>query len=249
MTLIEWREHFRKMFSRRNDVFLPGMEKRLLYLLRVQKRFHDSVRKGWPKETVESNLADIFGFTMALANSVSAMPLGEAFAFKWGERECGYCQKSTCTCLANRSRRDYKDFNPVDYLHHPACAIQSLDSLQADLMKIYGEKNRQAGLEACLSRLTDEIAELSELIVDAPLKDYQPGEVEVLFALEISDIVAWTMTLAGMLDISLEAVIAKKYWPFCPGCKKKVCECGPYVVMEAFQASALFAKAYTATVE
>lgn len=57
MTLEKWQEHFRQLYGRRNDCFAWSTSARLGRLL-----------------------ADVFGWTMALANSFSRLPLHEVFS-------------------------------------------------------------------------------------------------------------------------------------------------------------------------
>jgi len=43
---------------------------------------------------------------------------------------------------------------------------------------------------------------------------------------ELSDIIAWTSSLANLLNIDLESAISKKYPGVCVKCKSNPCVCG-----------------------
>jgi NTP pyrophosphatase (non-canonical NTP hydrolase) len=42
---------------------------------------------------------------------------------------------------------------------------------------------------------------------------------------ELADIIAWTNSLANLLEIDLESAISKKYPGICPKCKLRPCNC------------------------
>ena len=80
---------------------------------------------------------------------------------------------------------------------------------------IYFEKDKRRGVEGTFMWLCEEIGELSRAI--------KKKEKENLNE-EFADVLAWTFSLANLLDIDLENAV-RKYEGGCPKCGKIPCEC------------------------
>jgi NTP pyrophosphatase (non-canonical NTP hydrolase) len=90
-----------------------------------------------------------------------------------------------------------------------------LRDLQATMRSTYLERDRDRGVDATFRWLTEEVGELARAI--------RKGDRENL-ELEFSDVLAWTASLANLLDVDLDAV-AQRYADGCPKCGGIPCRC------------------------
>ncbi len=88
---------------------------------------------------------------------------------------------------------------------------------QKMMRRIYLERDRQRGVERTVLRTYEELAELSEAIRGAGVRD----EIES----EFGDVFAWLCSLANLLDVDLEKALVNKYNHVCSRCGKAPCEC------------------------
>jgi NTP pyrophosphatase (non-canonical NTP hydrolase) len=77
-------------------------------------------------------------------------------------------------------------------------------------------KDSRRGGEKTYLWLIEEIGELSSAILHKNIENI--GE-------ELADVVAWTVSLANIYNIDLEAELEKKYPPFCKVCQSSPCKC------------------------
>ncbi len=91
-----------------------------------------------------------------------------------------------------------------------------VSEFQALMKKLYYEKDAKRGAEKTLLWLVEEVGELSEA-----LREKKSEAIEE----ELADIVAWTASLANILDVDLEKALQKKYPCYCSCCGKMPCEC------------------------
>jgi NTP pyrophosphatase (non-canonical NTP hydrolase) len=87
---------------------------------------------------------------------------------------------------------------------------------QSLMKKLYFEKDKKRGKEKTLLWLIEEAGELSEAI--------RKGDVDSIEE-EIADVIAWTASLANLLDIDLEDALQKKYPGVCRYCGRAPCIC------------------------
>ena len=92
----------------------------------------------------------------------------------------------------------------------------TLRSIQELIERMYGEKDRQRGVEGTFMWLMEEVGELA-----AALRENQPLEL----AREFADVLAWLVTTANIAGVDLQQAFAQKYGDGCPGCGKVVCQC------------------------
>ena len=64
------------------------------------------------------------------------------------------------------------------------------------------ERDRQRGLYATFTWLVEEVGELAEAILSGDRDRIEE---------EIADVVAWTLSIANLLDIDVEKALEKKY--------------------------------------
>ena len=83
------------------------------------------------------------------------------------------------------------------------------------IVKAYGAKDRARGTAGTFMYLVEEIGELSTAL-------REEGRQERAY--ELADVLAWTLSLAGLEGIDLEQAFLEKYL-LCRGCGFEICEC------------------------
>ncbi|MEM3713386.1 MAG: MazG nucleotide pyrophosphohydrolase domain-containing protein [Nitrososphaeria archaeon] len=81
---------------------------------------------------------------------------------------------------------------------------------------VYFHKDSMRGLEKTFIWFIEEVGELANAIKKGSKKDIER---------EISDVFAWLLSLANLLDISVEIAFISKYDKCCPSCKQAPCKC------------------------
>ena len=88
-----------------------------------------------------------------------------------------------------------------------------------DLMKeLYFQKDSKRGVKNTFIWLVEEIGELATLLKKDNIDTDQISE-------ELADIIAWTNSLANLLNIDLEQALFNKYPNQCKKCGNKPCRC------------------------
>ena len=90
-----------------------------------------------------------------------------------------------------------------------------LSTLQDPIRATYLDRDRARGVDGTFRWLTEEVGELARAI--------RKGDRENL-ELEFSDVLAWTVSLANLLDVDLGDV-AQRYADGCPKCGATPCRC------------------------
>lgn len=91
-----------------------------------------------------------------------------------------------------------------------------VSEFQRHIGELYLAKDRRRGAQGTMLWLVEEIGELSEAV--------RRGEREGIEE-ELADVVAWTASLANLLDVDLEKAMAAKYPATCLRCASKPCAC------------------------
>ncbi|MHC1635221.1 MAG: MazG nucleotide pyrophosphohydrolase domain-containing protein [Candidatus Methanospirareceae archaeon] len=91
-----------------------------------------------------------------------------------------------------------------------------IKEFQEVMREIYFERDKRRGVEGNILRLLEELGELTRAI----RKGDKVGMKE-----EFADVLAWTASLANILDVDLEAAVIEKYDSRCPRCGKAPCMC------------------------
>jgi NTP pyrophosphatase (non-canonical NTP hydrolase) len=87
--------------------------------------------------------------------------------------------------------------------------------LQAAMRATYGARDASRGVDATFRWLTEEVGELARAI--------RTGDRDNL-ELEFADVAAWLASLADLLDVDLDAALAR-YAEGCPKCQRRPCAC------------------------
>lgn len=77
-----------------------------------------------------------------------------------------------------------------------------LGELQLFMQRLFAERDKERGILATFVWLVEEVGELAEAV---RIGDRRAVEEE------IADVIAWTVSLANLLDINVEEAICRKY--------------------------------------
>ncbi|HUR70088.1 MAG TPA: MazG nucleotide pyrophosphohydrolase domain-containing protein [Candidatus Thermoplasmatota archaeon] len=86
---------------------------------------------------------------------------------------------------------------------------------QRHIADLYLERDRRRGLDGTLLWLIEEVGEATEAA----------RRREAHLADELADVIAWTVSVANLHGIDLEAALARKYPATCKRCGAKPCAC------------------------
>ncbi|RLS34757.1 MAG: nucleotide pyrophosphohydrolase [Planctomycetota bacterium] len=92
----------------------------------------------------------------------------------------------------------------------------TIQEFQSLIRAMYHDKDAARGVEGTFMWLTEEIGELATAL--------RSGTKEEI-ALEFADVLAWLATIANVVDVDLQAAVARKYGAGCPGCGRLACIC------------------------
>ena len=90
-----------------------------------------------------------------------------------------------------------------------------LGALQAQIAATFSDRDRARGLDGTFRRLVEEIGEVAKAI--------RSGDRAAL-ASELSDVLAWTLSVAALCDVDLDRAAAR-YAEGCPRCGASPCRC------------------------
>jgi len=90
-----------------------------------------------------------------------------------------------------------------------------LRALQARITTTFGARDGARGLDATFRRLVEEVGELAKSL---------RGRDRDALALELSDVLAWTVSVAALCRVDLEEAM-RRYARGCPRCGAARCRC------------------------
>ena len=94
-----------------------------------------------------------------------------------------------------------------------------ISEFQNLIKDLYFITDQNRGIEKTFIWLIEEIGEFARILRSKDINITNASE-------ELSDIIAWTSSLANLLGIDLESAISKKYPGMCSKCKSNPCVCG-----------------------
>ncbi|MFX0011530.1 MAG: MazG nucleotide pyrophosphohydrolase domain-containing protein [Candidatus Hermodarchaeota archaeon] len=93
-----------------------------------------------------------------------------------------------------------------------------VSEFQKLIAQLYLKKDKKRGLQKTFTWLVEEIGELASLI--------KLSEVNITSIKdELADIIAWTVSVANILDIDIEEALIDKYPYRCSKCNSSPCKC------------------------
>jgi NTP pyrophosphatase (non-canonical NTP hydrolase) len=94
-----------------------------------------------------------------------------------------------------------------------------ISEFQHLIKDLYFTQDQNRGIKTTFIWLIEEIGEFARILRNKEIDIKNASE-------ELADIIAWTNSLANLLDIDLESSISKKYPGICFRCKSNPCICG-----------------------
>ena len=86
------------------------------------------------------------------------------------------------------------------------------------IKELYFHQDSNRGIKSTFIWLVEEIGELANLLKEKRLDKEKASQ-------EIADVIAWTISIANLLEIDVEKALIEKYPNKCLKCNKKPCEC------------------------
>ncbi|MEM0064367.1 MAG: MazG nucleotide pyrophosphohydrolase domain-containing protein [Metallosphaera sp.] len=77
-----------------------------------------------------------------------------------------------------------------------------LNELQSRLKDMYFQKDKERGIYATFTWLTEEVGELAEALLQGDNKSIEE---------ELADVIAWTISVANLTGVNVEEALKKKY--------------------------------------
>lgn len=94
-----------------------------------------------------------------------------------------------------------------------------ISKFQKLIKDLYFKQDQKRGKSRTFIWLIEEIGELANVLKTQDIDEERASE-------ELADIIAWTASLANLLDIDLESAILRKYPYKCIKCNSNPCICG-----------------------
>ncbi|MHA1254180.1 MAG: MazG nucleotide pyrophosphohydrolase domain-containing protein [Promethearchaeota archaeon] len=93
-----------------------------------------------------------------------------------------------------------------------------ISDFQKLMKELYFHRDSERGINRTFIWLVEEIGELANLLKYEKIEKKHISE-------EIADIIAWTNSLANLLDIDIEKALSEKYPQKCIKCNSSPCQC------------------------
>ena len=93
-----------------------------------------------------------------------------------------------------------------------------ISEFQNLIKDLYYEQDQDRGIDTTFIWLIEEIGEFARILRSKEMNIKNASE-------ELADIIAWTNSLANLLEIDLELAITRKYPDICLKCRSKPCAC------------------------
>jgi NTP pyrophosphatase (non-canonical NTP hydrolase) len=93
-----------------------------------------------------------------------------------------------------------------------------ISEFQNLIKELYFERDQKRGIDSTFIWLIEEVGEFARILRNTKINIENASE-------ELADIIAWTNSLANLLDIDLELAISKKYPGICFKCRSNPCIC------------------------
>jgi len=96
--------------------------------------------------------------------------------------------------------------------------IMNISDFQDLIKKLYYQKDLNRGIKNTFIWLIEEIGELATLLNSQNIDKEKISE-------ELADIIAWTVSIANLIEIDMEKALLSKYPSNCKKCDSSPCKC------------------------
>lgn len=216
-SLSQFEQHLYNIYNRRDSVWLPGRDIRYDLFQVAHRDLTESVRKN-VKERQPEMLARTASRVFCIARAIEGVSLTKGLFEKYSG-SCSYCGLYPCQCREKRPQSNSKEWNPES----PE-ASWSIREWQQHLDQMYGEKNKQRGIEYSLLRLFSEVSELRSL--ERKMSNMSTDQVITEYTSEVADCMAWTLGIGNVLNINVEESMLMYFGDSgCRFCHSIPCQC------------------------
>jgi len=220
MSIRQLMDYCFRLYGRRNRLFFWGTIDRVVFLNIAVGDLQDAIRKGKSKTVIGDMLGRIVSRVFCVTEAFKSLPLVEVMARKYPLSHCTYCGRLPCRCRERRP--DYK-------LLETAASEQMEWSLRewcSGFQALYGKQNEKRDVEVLINRLFKEVVELFSVQARVETIEGSLSYIEEEIALELADVLAWTIALANFYKIDLEKCFLARYGKGCVRCgKSDECVC------------------------
>ncbi|MES2985783.1 MAG: hypothetical protein V4686_01490 [Patescibacteria group bacterium] len=220
MTLEEFLSHFGKIYGKNNRIFYSPLE-HVGFISAAIRNVQETLRKK-PGNTraLEESIGGLIARIFAIATFYRKLPLNSGFCTKFPAGVCGDCQTSTCSCDYQNRPKHSGNKPPEEQF------AWTLAQHQENMRAVYGQSNTEkGGTSFCFERLHSEAAELVSILIGSDYTGCTAVEIEKGLVEEISDVLAWTLSLAVQLNVDAQHVALHMYGNGCPICSDNPCRC------------------------
>ena len=84
------------------------------------------------------------------------------------------------------------------------------------IARTYGSRDRERGVPAAVAWLCEELGELAQAVRKGTPEQQRH---------EFADVLAWLVTLADLVGVSLDEAVVERYGSGCPKCGSIPCSC------------------------
>lgn len=224
MTFQERLANLWELFGLRNAMYHRGDSLDKLLLVGIT-HFGRLLRKGEKNPAMLGKaLASLFSRASTWANTFKELPIVEALCEKYPIGKCAYCGQTQCTCpLDNRPAITHATIVAEEQ------RAWSVNEWMRHLDKVYGDTNRQRGLQLAYLRLFEEIGEIGLVqLLDVHNSELSLDDVRRNMAREFADVFAWILSISAMIEIDLDKVLDEQYPHLHRRCGQRPCTCGSF---------------------
>lgn len=144
---------------------------------------------------------------------------------------CPYCEASPCECSSSQSRYAMNQAlrGRVREKHStvPEASGRSFNHYQDMFRTIYGDRNREAGLDSVAANSLGAVAQFTDAFLR--LRSLKEANAVDIIPLELADQLAWFMALLNSFTATepfdLPSAFAEMYGGACPKCGGAICAC------------------------
>lgn len=220
MTLQELIEHLHRLHGPRNGLLGHGRMHGIGILEESIGELQDVIRKASKdRRRVGDALAAVIVRIVAIVDGCNPHVLVSEMARKYPLDCCSYCGKKPCACVERRPE-------PMLAMVPNSRQLQwTLSDWAAHVDALYGDKNKERGIENILNRLFKEVVEIQKLQRKIHAAVGTLTRIEEEFAHEFADALSWTCAVANWFNIDPEAFVLARYGVRCLHCGHNPCDC------------------------
>jgi NTP pyrophosphatase (non-canonical NTP hydrolase) len=208
LTLDDWLRKFGRMYGKRHEKHTTE------YMIsRLVEEVAELVNpmESQDRAQISQSLADVFSWTCSIAVKLN-IDLSTVTWEKYGTNAPRPRSMDSATTVQGS----------LQSFSHP----NSLHDWQVFISKVYQAENQRLSPMNALVAMMKDVGDLAMI--------QRKRDPQTELTLKLSAILAWTLTIAQLLQLDLSEVVGEKYDDRCPSCGKEICDtdvCHPFETM------------------